>query len=125
MLCILGFADSGYQVYTHFTGTGLAGCSASTDACVLDQNSVYAWVFGIPGRRLRRRVLGLHGRDLLTTGVEIGAAPRPSGPDRRCGHRDDFCALPDLPGADQPGAHLRVLHQRARHHLPVVRAARV
>ena len=48
VLCILGLADSGYQVYTHFTGTGLAGCSASTDACVLDQNSVYAWVFGIP-----------------------------------------------------------------------------
>jgi uncharacterized membrane protein len=47
-LCVLGLADSGYQVYTHFSGTGLLGCSASTDACVLDQNSVYAWVFGIP-----------------------------------------------------------------------------
>jgi uncharacterized membrane protein len=47
-LCVLGFADSGYQVYTHFSGTGLLGCSASTDPCVLDQNSVYAWVFGIP-----------------------------------------------------------------------------
>jgi uncharacterized membrane protein len=47
-LCVLGLADSGYQVYTHFTGSGLVGCSASTDACVLDQNSVYAWVFGIP-----------------------------------------------------------------------------
>jgi len=48
VLCVLGLADSGYQVYTHFTGTGLLGCSATTDACVLDQNSVYAWVFGIP-----------------------------------------------------------------------------
>jgi uncharacterized membrane protein len=48
VLCILGLADSGYQVYTHFTGTGLMGCSARTDACVLVQNSVYAWVFGIP-----------------------------------------------------------------------------
>jgi uncharacterized membrane protein len=48
VLCVLGLTDSGYQVYTHFTGTGLAGCSARTDACVLDQNSVYAWVFGIP-----------------------------------------------------------------------------
>ena len=48
MLCILGLADSGYQVYTHFTGSGLLGCSASTDSCVLVQNSVYAWVFGIP-----------------------------------------------------------------------------
>ena len=47
-LCVLGFADSGYQVYTHFSGTGPLGCSASTDPCVLDQNSVYAWVFGIP-----------------------------------------------------------------------------
>jgi uncharacterized membrane protein len=47
-LCVLGLADSGYQVYTHFTGTGLLGCSASSDPCVLVQNSVYAWVFGIP-----------------------------------------------------------------------------
>jgi uncharacterized membrane protein len=47
-LCILGFADSGYQVYTHFTGTGLLGCSAHYDACVIDQDSVYAYVFGIP-----------------------------------------------------------------------------
>ena len=47
-LCVLGLADSGYQVYTHFSGTGLLGCSARTDACVLVQNSVYAWVFGIP-----------------------------------------------------------------------------
>ena len=48
VLCLLGLADSGYQVYTHFTGSGLLGCSASTDACVLVQNSVYAWVFGVP-----------------------------------------------------------------------------
>jgi uncharacterized membrane protein len=47
-LSVLGLLDSGYQVYTHFTGTGLAGCGAKTDACVLDQSSVYAWVFGIP-----------------------------------------------------------------------------
>ena len=48
VLCILGLADSGYQVYTHFTGSGLLGCSARTDSCVLVQNSVYAWLFGIP-----------------------------------------------------------------------------
>lgn len=48
VLCLFGLADSGYQVYTHFTGSGLLGCSASTDSCVLVQNSVYAWVFGIP-----------------------------------------------------------------------------
>jgi uncharacterized membrane protein len=47
-LCVLGLADSGYQVYTHFTGTGLLGCSTKADACVLVQNSVYAWVFGVP-----------------------------------------------------------------------------
>jgi uncharacterized membrane protein len=45
---ILGLVDSGYQVYTHFSGTGLLGCSARADSCVLVQNSVYAWVFGIP-----------------------------------------------------------------------------
>jgi uncharacterized membrane protein len=47
-LSVLGLGDSAYQVYTHFSGTGLLGCSGSTDACVLVQNSVYAWVFGIP-----------------------------------------------------------------------------
>jgi uncharacterized membrane protein len=47
-LCILGFADSGYQVYTHFADVGLLGCSARTDACGLVQNSVYGWIFGIP-----------------------------------------------------------------------------
>jgi uncharacterized membrane protein len=47
-LSVVGFADSGYQVYTHFTSTGLLGCSARTDACVIDQTSVYAYVFGIP-----------------------------------------------------------------------------
>jgi uncharacterized membrane protein len=48
VLSIIGLADSGYQVYTHFTGTGLLGCSTRADACVLVQSSVYAWVFGIP-----------------------------------------------------------------------------
>jgi uncharacterized membrane protein len=48
VLAVLGFADSGYQVYTHFSGTGLLGCSAAADACVLDQNSQYAWILGIP-----------------------------------------------------------------------------
>jgi uncharacterized membrane protein len=48
MLSILGLADAGYQVYTHFTGTGLLGCSASADSCVLVQSSTYAWIFGIP-----------------------------------------------------------------------------
>jgi uncharacterized membrane protein len=48
VLSIFGLADSGYQVYTHFSGTGLLGCSARADACVLVQSSTYAWVFGIP-----------------------------------------------------------------------------
>jgi uncharacterized membrane protein len=48
VVSVLGLADSGYQVYTHFSHTGLAGCSAKTDACVLVQSSTYAFVFGIP-----------------------------------------------------------------------------
>jgi uncharacterized membrane protein len=48
VLSVMGFADAGYQVYTHFTGTGLLGCSAKADACVLVQNSQYAWIFHIP-----------------------------------------------------------------------------
>jgi uncharacterized membrane protein len=48
VLSIIGLVDSGYQVYTHFSGTGLLGCSARADACVLVQNSIYAWVFGVP-----------------------------------------------------------------------------
>jgi uncharacterized membrane protein len=48
VLSILGLADCSYQLYTHFSGNGLLGCSASTDACVLDQNSQYASMLGIP-----------------------------------------------------------------------------
>jgi Vitamin K epoxide reductase family len=48
VLCILGPVDSAYQTYTHFTGTGLAGCSAAGDPCVLVQTSSYAYVAGIP-----------------------------------------------------------------------------
>jgi hypothetical protein len=40
VLCVIGLADSGYQVYTHFTGTGLVGCSARADACVTSARSV-------------------------------------------------------------------------------------
>jgi uncharacterized membrane protein len=48
VLSVLGLIDAGYQVYTHFSGTGLLGCSSKADSCVLVQNSVYAWIFGIP-----------------------------------------------------------------------------
>jgi uncharacterized membrane protein len=48
VLSIIGLADSGYQVYTHDSGTGLLGCSTRADACVVVQTSSYAWVFGIP-----------------------------------------------------------------------------
>jgi uncharacterized membrane protein len=48
VLSIAGLADSAYQVYTHFAGVGLLGCSAKADSCVLVQSSQYAWVFGIP-----------------------------------------------------------------------------
>lgn len=42
VLSVIGLADAGYQVYTHFTDTGLLGCSAKADACVLVQNSASA-----------------------------------------------------------------------------------
>lgn len=48
VLCILGLADSAYQTYTHYSGSGLLGCSASGDPCVLVQHSAEAYVFGIP-----------------------------------------------------------------------------
>lgn len=48
VLSVLGLADSGYQTFTKLSGTGLVGCSASGDPCVLDQNSPQAYVFGIP-----------------------------------------------------------------------------
>ncbi len=44
----LGLADSGYQTFTKLSGTGLAGCSASGDPCVLVQNSSQAHILGIP-----------------------------------------------------------------------------
>jgi uncharacterized membrane protein len=47
-LCILGLADSAYQTITHYTSSGLLGCSAKTDACVVLQNSPQAYLFGIP-----------------------------------------------------------------------------
>jgi uncharacterized membrane protein len=48
VLSVIGLADSSYQVYTHFTGTGLLGCSGNGDPCLLVQSSSYAWIFGIP-----------------------------------------------------------------------------
>lgn len=48
VLSVLGLLDAGYQTYTHFSNTGLVGCSAKGDACVVVQTSSYAWVFGIP-----------------------------------------------------------------------------
>jgi uncharacterized membrane protein len=48
VLSVIGLADSSYQVYTHFSGTGLLGCSSNGDPCVLVQSSSYAWIFGIP-----------------------------------------------------------------------------
>jgi uncharacterized membrane protein len=60
VLCVLGLADSGYQVYTHYTGTGLLGCSASGDPCVLVQHSPQSYVFGIPVAVLAVRVVGPH-----------------------------------------------------------------
>jgi uncharacterized membrane protein len=47
-LCVLGLADSAYQTVSHYTASGLVGCSAKTDACVVLQNSPQAYLFGIP-----------------------------------------------------------------------------
>jgi len=47
-LSVLGLVDSAYQTYTHYAGSGLLGCSASGDACVVVQHSAEAYVFGIP-----------------------------------------------------------------------------
>jgi uncharacterized membrane protein len=48
ILAVLGLADSAYQASTRLSGTGLAGCSAKADACVLVQNSPQACILGIP-----------------------------------------------------------------------------
>jgi uncharacterized membrane protein len=48
ILAVFGLVDSAYQTYTKLSGTGLAGCSASTDACSLVQNSPQAYIAGIP-----------------------------------------------------------------------------
>ena len=48
VLAVAGLLDSAYQTYTKLSGTGLAGCSAKTDACVLVQNSSQAYILGIP-----------------------------------------------------------------------------
>ena len=47
-LSVLGLADSAYQTYTHYSGAGLLGCSASGDPCAQVQHSPEAYVFGIP-----------------------------------------------------------------------------
>ena len=48
VLSVIGLADSAYQTYTHFSGTGLLGCSAGGDPCAQVQHSPEAYVFGIP-----------------------------------------------------------------------------
>ncbi|MGH3422905.1 MAG: vitamin K epoxide reductase family protein, partial [Streptosporangiaceae bacterium] len=48
VLCVLGLADSAYQTYTHYSGTGLLGCSFNGDPCQVVQHSSQAYVFGIP-----------------------------------------------------------------------------
>jgi uncharacterized membrane protein len=47
-LCILGLADSAYQTYTHYSGTGLLGCATNGDPCEVVQHSPQSYVFGIP-----------------------------------------------------------------------------
>jgi uncharacterized membrane protein len=47
-LSALGLVDSAYQTYTHYSGTGLLGCAANGDPCVVVQHSPESYVFGIP-----------------------------------------------------------------------------
>jgi uncharacterized membrane protein len=47
VLSILGLADSAYQAYADYAGTGLLACSGHADACSLVQNGPGAWVLGI------------------------------------------------------------------------------
>jgi len=47
-LSVLGLVDAAYQTYTHYSGSGLMGCSGSGDACFQVQHSAEAYVFGIP-----------------------------------------------------------------------------
>ena len=39
VLSVLGLVDSAYQTYTHYSGTGLLGCAAHGDPCVVVQHS--------------------------------------------------------------------------------------
>jgi len=48
LLCVLGLVDAAYQTYTHYSGSGLMGCSGSGDPCFQVQHSAQAYVFGIP-----------------------------------------------------------------------------
>jgi uncharacterized membrane protein len=48
VLSVLGLLDSSYQCYADLSGTGLAGCSAKADACVVVQHSAEAYILGIP-----------------------------------------------------------------------------
>jgi uncharacterized membrane protein len=48
VLSVLGLVDSSYPCYADLSGTGLAGCSARADACVVVQHSAEAYIFGIP-----------------------------------------------------------------------------
>jgi uncharacterized membrane protein len=48
VLSVLGLVDAAYQTYTHYSGTGLMGCSGNGDPCVLVQHSSESIIFGIP-----------------------------------------------------------------------------
>lgn len=77
VLCILGLVDSAYQAYADYAGTGLLGqgrCLFSGAERSRDVGARDA------GRRLRGRVLCLHGRDLLTAGLALEASRHPSAP---------------------------------------------
>jgi Vitamin K epoxide reductase family len=91
VLSVIGLADSGYQVYTHFSSTGLLGCSSNGDPCVLVQSSSYAWIFGIPVAVLGAAFYAA----MVVICSPLGGGGR--GPARRCRGRNAVRALPGLP----------------------------
>jgi Vitamin K epoxide reductase family len=121
VLSVIGLADSGSQVYTHFTSTGLLGCSGNGDPCLLVQTSSYAWISGIPVAVLGAAFYVAMVVICSPQGLAVASAGRSPCQARRSRGRNDLCALPRLPRARQHRRDLSVLHERARHHFPVAR----
>jgi Vitamin K epoxide reductase family len=115
-LSLAGLGVSIYLTIAHFTESKLAGCSESGLVnCTKVTTSAQSYVFGIPVA-----VLGL-----AFFVVALGPPRGRPGPARVGGGRDGLRALPAVRRAVHHREHLPVLHQRARDHVPVVRADRL